>query len=202
MKSKLLFILLSLQALLAGSLSAQSITVQLTETTAAQEWQVDVLLDNAATDNLTAFQLDMLLPNGLTLETESLLPGTRIAAHTLMAGPQTGNSYSILGLSPQNVAIAGTGGTLFSFTMHADNYLETGAYVMRLNNIYFARRDGTEVQLTSVTKPFKVDSTPTGIANLNAAGANAGRAYTIDGRRADANRKGVVIVGGKKVIRR
>ena len=122
-------------------------TVQatITETRAGCNWQLDVELLNPGTTNLTAFQIDLLLPEGVTLAEGTLRPGDRTLGHTLMANTLPDGALRVVGYSPTNQAIAGNAGVIFSLTLNADVPLSVGTYNVILDNIRLSLRTGLEV---------------------------------------------------------
>lgn len=127
-------------------------TVQatITETRAGRNWELNVALLNPGTTNLTAFQMDIALPNGVALAEGTLRPGDRTLGHTLMANTLSDGALRVVGYSPANQAITGNAGVIFSLILNADVPLAVGTYRIILNNIRLSLRTGIEVTAPTV----------------------------------------------------
>ena len=127
-------------------------TVQatITETRAGRNWELNVALLNPGTTNLTAFQMDIALPNGVALAEGTLRPGDRTLGHTLMANTLSNGALRVVGYSPANQAITGNAGVIFSLILNADVPLAVGTYRIILNNIRLSLRTGIEVTAPTV----------------------------------------------------
>ena len=126
-------------------------TVQatITETRAGRNWQLNVELLNPGTTNLTAFQMDLLLPEGVALAEGTLRPGDRTLGHTLMANALPDGALRVVGYSSTNQAITGNAGVIFSLTLNADVPLAVGTYNVIFDNIRLSLRTGIEVPASS-----------------------------------------------------
>lgn len=126
-------------------------TVQatITETRAGRNWQLNVELLNPGTTNLTAFQMDLLLPEGVALAEGTLRPGDRTLGHTLMANTLPDGALRVVGYSSTNQAITGNAGVIFSLTLNADVPLAVGTYNVIFDNIRLSLRTGIEVPASS-----------------------------------------------------
>ena len=122
-------------------------TVQatITETRAGRNWELNVALLNPGTTNLTAFQMDIALPNGVALAEGTLRPGDRTLGHTLMANTLADGTLRIAGFSATNQAIAGNEGVIFSLILNAAEPLSVGSYNVPLTGILLSLRTGIEV---------------------------------------------------------
>ena len=122
-------------------------TVQatITETRAGRNWQLNVELLNPGTTNLTAFQMDLLLPQGVALAEGTLRPGDRTLGHTLMTNTLPDGALRVVGYSSTNQAITGNAGVIFSLTLNADVPLAVGTYNVIFDNIRLSLRTGIEV---------------------------------------------------------
>lgn len=137
-------------------------TVQatVTETRAGRNWQLNVELLNPGTTNLTAFQMDLLLPEGVTLAEGTLRPGDRTLGHTLMANTLPDGALRVVAYSPANQAIAGNAGEIFSLTLNADIPLAVGTYRVILDNIRLSLRTGIEVAAPNIEAVLTASEPP------------------------------------------
>ena len=127
-----------------------TVRATVTETRAGCNWQLNVELLNPGTTNLTAFQMDIILPQGLTVAEGTLRPGDRTIGHTLMANTLSDGSLRVAGYSPINQAIAGNAGVIFTLVLNAEEPLAVGTYNLLLNNIRLSLRTGIETTVPSV----------------------------------------------------
>lgn len=127
-----------------------TVLATITESRAGCNWELNVSLLNPGTTNLTAFQMDIALPNGVALAEGTLRPGDRMLGHTLMANTLADGALRVVGYSPTNQAIAGNAGVIFSLTLNADVPLSVGTYNVILDNIRLSLRTGIEVTAPTV----------------------------------------------------
>lgn len=92
------------------------------------------------TNDITAFQLDIKLPSGLTVDTNSLgeydiAMSTRVANHRLYVEPQNDGSIRVLVYSPDNSPIEGSEGDILFVTLKASNSFAKSGQVQIIENI-------------------------------------------------------------------
>ena len=137
----------ALSLLLSTSAIAQDrITASLLPTQANGEWTLELNLENPNESRYTALQLDITLPAGFTIATNSAAPSTRLPDHSL-AVSAVGSSYRVVAYSLTNAAIVGNSGSIASMTLLADATVETGTYSGALSNIMVSNRAGEEVEM-------------------------------------------------------
>lgn len=128
------------------------------ETIATGEgWQVNVQLDNK--HPYIACMMDFILPDGVTVSggEEAIAPAVRTETTHLWAGSATGtNGYRVVGYSTDNLAMADTLGTLFSFTLTADAPLEGDTFPLQAGNIRFVSTNGQEAAFSDVQTMLSV----------------------------------------------
>ena len=135
----------ALSLLLSTSAIAQDrITASLLPTQANGEWTLELNLENPNESRYTALQLDITLPAGFTIATNSAAPSTRLPDHSL-AVSTVGSTYRVVAYSLTNAAIVGNSGSIASMTLLADATVETGTYSGTLSNIMVSNRAGEEV---------------------------------------------------------
>ena len=137
----------ALSLLLSTSAIAQDrITASLLPTQANGEWTLELNLENPNESRYTALQLDITLPAGFTIATNSAAPSTRLPDHSL-AVSTVGSTYRVVAYSLTNAAIVGNSGSIASMTLLADATVETGTYSGTLSNIMVSNRAGEEVEM-------------------------------------------------------
>ena len=137
----------ALSLLLSTSAIAQDrITASLLPTQANGEWTLELNLENPNESRYTALQLDITLPAGFTIATNSAAPSTRLPDHSL-AVSAVGSTYRVVAYSLTNAAIVGNSGSIASMTLLADATVETGTYSGTLSNIMVSNRAGEEVEM-------------------------------------------------------
>lgn len=157
--------------------------------------ELTITLQNADMD-VTMVQADLTLPQGLTLTGEYVL-GNRTTErnHQLYMSGQNGQHRLMLA-SPQNALLSGTEGAVVRLTLTADDSFQSGDIV--LSNMLCA---SPTLQAARQQQAVLRLSGTDGITDISATGQAAGKnVYTLSGQRMAAPRKGVNIIGGKKVI--
>ena len=157
-------------------------------------------------DNATAyagFQMDVKLPQGLTLESAELTG--RAASHTLMTGVNPDGSIRLLGFSLDNCEIAAGSDAIILLKVKADASLNPNDS-MTISDIFFTQSNEVESVLPNVATNASV---VTAISNICADGQGV-NVYDMKGvllRRgvnpAEATQglpTGVYVINGKKVL--
>ena len=115
---------------------------------------VNVTLNNQTT--LSAFQFDILLPDGFSINEESLETLSRLPNQELGIRKISENKYRIVGFSQDNSPINGTTGAILSFQLTADSTLLSGLYSIRLFNIIFSDENGREYKLEDTAANIRI----------------------------------------------
>ena len=122
-------------------------TLALVDTQIVQGTTHEVGIELSNTAPYTAFQMDVTLPECLTLE--DVVVSNRTNNHSLQWREQADGTIRIVGYSLSNEAIGGEGGTLLNLVVRADNQLSEG--VVEINGITFVTRDIVTHQLDRAT---------------------------------------------------
>ncbi len=159
-----------------------------------------------ALDNATAyagFQMDVALPQGLTLESAELTG--RAASHTLMTGVNPDGSTRLLGFSLDNAEIAAGNDAIILLKVKANASLSSTDNIT-ISDIFFTRANEVESVLPDVTTNATVVTAITHIA-ADGEGVNV---YDMKGvllrqgvNPAQATQglpTGVYVINGKKVL--
>ncbi|EJW96455.1 secreted protein [gut metagenome] len=149
LKIGLLLLYLALATTLQAAIK-DTLAVHLVETSAGKTWQVEIALENRLNNNLTAFQMDLHLPEGFDFDEQSWTTATRLLGHTTALAFQKERQLRVLAYSPTNVAIPGNTGTLFRFALHKRPNVPQGDYALTIDSVFFSKRDGTELILPEV----------------------------------------------------
>lgn len=146
----LIYPLLLLVGLCAHTLPAtadtsqpSTVSLSLTETLQATEWSLSVALENPTDSNLTAFQMDINLPTGLSLTAGTPTASVRLPDHQIMLSTVDGHTLRIVAFSPSATAIPLTTGELFTINLTSATPVAAGDYTVTATDITLSSRDGT-----------------------------------------------------------
>jgi hypothetical protein len=136
-------------------------------------------------NDYSAFQLDVVLPQGMHVVGESL-SDARTDTHSITTGSVNGN-FRIVAATIINRAFKGNDGELLYIDVETDSNYRGGS--VRFDNAIFAMRNGE-------TRLFQVNGEATGIMERmsNMAGAAKEKVYNMGGRMMDAMKKGINII--------
>ena len=131
--------------------NAESETIELAignfNMSAGSSYEVAVMLDNSM--ELTAFQLDIVLPEGLSIQKTNgvydIALTSRKANHIIQSADMIGNSMRVLAYSASSKSFADNNGELFTFTVVADNGFKCGDIAVK--NIVFSQKNMTAHKL-------------------------------------------------------
>lgn len=126
------------------SLAQDHMTATVSPTSNTGEWALELNIENPEEDNLTAFQLDLVLPNGFSVVENSAQGSSRLPDHTVMVNKHPSKIYKVVAYSLNNAAILGNSGCVATLTITVDAMVESGTYTAELNNIYISDRKGNE----------------------------------------------------------
>ena len=146
----LIYPLLLLVGLCAHTLPAtadtsqpSTVSLSLTETLQATEWSLRIALENPTDSNLTAFQMDINLPTGLSLTAGTPTASVRLPDHQIMLSTVDGHTLRIVAFSPSATAIPLTTGELFTINLTSATPVAAGDYTVTATDITLSSRDGT-----------------------------------------------------------
>lgn len=129
--------------------------------TAGETKTIAVELNNAAA--FTAFQMDVQLPNGLTLVQQDDAPGVvlneqRAGSSFVLTASNVADATRVVVYSSNNTAISGSNGTLFTMTVVASTALQEGTAEVKLTNVFFSDAEGKETELANATATATIAS--------------------------------------------
>ena len=162
----------------------------------------EMLIDlNNANDEVTLVQFDMKLPAGLSIkkvggEYDFDIAGrTTWRKHTLDAN-ETEGAVRFLMYSSNSTAIDGTSGAIISVKLVADsNFRQAGSKIV-LSNILLVSPNEKDTKPVDYT--YSLDGT--GIKMVTADDGQQTPIFSLSGQRLEKPRKGINIIGGKKVV--
>lgn len=171
MKRYLLFVVLGVVAL---CVSAQDrFYIEDFSITPGETSTISILLDNEAA--YTAFQIDITMPNGLTVEQEDGdyifdLTSRKARDHNIGSQLQPDGTIRVISYSPGVKPYSGNSGALVTFDVTASEDF-TGPAVIAMRNILFTTEAGVEIpfgdEVCTVTRRFKGDVNDDGIVDIN-----------------------------------
>lgn len=158
MRKFLLTILMS--ALFSGSVFADNLSVGTIQLTAGTSTEVSISLNNSK--QYAAFQLDMVLPNGVSVASSNnglaVSLTNRKSDHQLRAAKIADNTYRVLAYSPTNATITGTEGALLNITLSADEGLADGDKTGKVENLIYSETDAIAKTIDDMTFTIQVKS--------------------------------------------
>ena len=149
-------------------------------------------------DEITLVQFDLRLPAGLSLKQTGgeydfdIAGRTTWRKHSLDANAQSDGSIRFLLASSSNSVLNGTEGAIIKMTLIANNSYNNGSIMLK--NILLVTPDEKEI------KPADVVFTPTGLHGIYTDSPMDSAVFSLSGQRIAAPKKGINIVGGKKVV--
>lgn len=159
---------------------------------------VPILINNNV-NAFSAFQMDMNLPEGISVNNISLAKERATSKHALDTAYMKG-SFRILAYSTSNRIFDGTEGTVAYITLVADKSLAEGEYKIDIDEIELSE-SGNSIKPSKASATMYV-SGATAIDNVNS-GTMRTVMYDLSGRKINtsANRlpAGMYIINGKKV---
>lgn len=169
----------------AESTDGVSITVESEETTIfGKKVRVAVNVDNTA--DYVGYQMDIKLPEGMTLAGENLTE--RANGHELMSADIAGGWHRVLVSTMENNAFAGTSGAMLYLDVEVSGDFKGGD--VELGNVMFTDATGRVYKMKAA-----VGDRPTGITDITAPTVKE-RIYSVGGQVMKAVKKGVNIIVG------
>ena len=124
------------------------------------QWELTIQLNNP-NNEYSGFQIDFQLPNGITLNAESVAATARTANITMQASVATNGLPRIVGYADKRTnSITGTNGTLFTVKLDMTDVLPEDDYEIVAKNVRFTTADGAEDVLPNATCVMTVDNIP------------------------------------------
>ena len=196
----------------SGSLSRRNVpvssgqsTLSISDFSIAQGEKKTICVDlSNAGDSFTGCQFDLYLPKGLSIVYEdgyALVDiGSRSNArkHTVSTATQADGSTRIVCYSNNNSTFSGEEGDILTITLQASADATLGNSILSMKNITLSRPDVTGISLDESTTMITIMD-KSGITDIMHSAESSVR-YSISGQRLDAPKRGINIVGGRKVV--
>lgn len=123
------------------------------------QWVMDVTLTNSTP--YSGFQIDFVLPNGVSADVSSLTKTTRLNNLTTQANTLSSANLRVTGYAAtKGRTTVGSTGNIFSVTLNADTPLPVGTYEVKAKNVRFST-DSQEYLLAGATATFEVSESAT-----------------------------------------
>ena len=146
------------------------------------------------TRDYTAFQFDLWLPADMDLM-QVLLNDARRQGHQLLYNKMGDGHYRVVALSTSGNVFNGTSGELLSITL--DDFVTDD---VRIDNIHFVTARGIDVPFEAIGVNYVNDGVTTDIRSVDSNNTIIQPVYNLNGQRLAAPRKGLNIIGGKKIV--
>ena len=162
---KTIYIFSVLFLLCAGALKGQAentLTAVVTPTD-GQHFTVDLELSN--TDAFISFQADLVLPEGVTLQENSLQTTARLSGLTVEASMVSSNRVRVVGYSNTNTKITAGSGKMLSLVLVTREDVELNSAALTLRNLLFTKANYEEVTLMGSTVDLVAGETVEGDLN-------------------------------------
>ena len=146
-------------------------TLAITDTQVLCGRQVVLSVSMNNTEDITALQLDLTLPAGVSIATNSkgkyiVAKTERCADHTLSASkPGEANVYKVLLYSTEVESITGNEGAVINVTLEAAEDMEAGEYEVRISNINLTTTAEKKITPADATCVLTVRNSIPGDAN-------------------------------------
>ena len=111
--------------------------------------KVNIILNNES-EHATAFQLDLVLPKGITVSKDNSgkllasLNANRAKSHQIYSAEVGANTYRILAYSTSNKVISGTKDYLVQLDLAVDKDIVPGTKTIGLKSMLLVDADGTQ----------------------------------------------------------
>ena len=148
---------------LVGRMYADNMTVVDVNLKPGESKTASINLENP-TKKYTAFQFDLVLPEGVTVELKNngkpkiSLNEDRIDDHTLTVQDLGSGSYRLLCFSMSNAELYGTSGALITLTLHAAENASSGAKAGSIKSQVFTEASGDQVKWNDFSFTVSVEA--------------------------------------------
>ena len=194
MKRRILQTIVALLAI-AGGATAQTLSVASVETT--KGGQAELVVSASGMTGVTALQFNLALPQGITLNESAITKGEAASGHTLSV--QTMDSGDRLVVLYHTDLESVSNGTLLRLPITVGQ--QTGSFSGSLYTIRTASTDLVSHKCNDAAFTVKVKEDATSIVNVNTTQTDSKTVYDMSGRRVANPKKGIYIVGGKKMVK-
>ena len=158
-------LLIAFVAILSATLSASADNIEVKDITLKQGETATSDIELLNPDkSYTAFQLDLMLPEGITATTNDegdyiITNGSRLSSnHTIGVSPIEGG-IRLVCVSPLSEAFSGNSGSLFTIEVKADASIQAKDYQATVTGVVFTRTDDRDIEMDDAEFTISVEST-------------------------------------------
>ena len=194
MKQRILQTIVALLAIVSSA-TAQTLSIASVEAKAGE--QAELVVSGSGMTDVTALQFNLALPQGITLNESAITKGEAASGHTLSV--QTMDSGDRLVVLYHTDLESVSNGTLLRLPITVGQ--QTGSFSGSLYTIRTASTDLVSHKCNDAAFTVKVKEDATSIVNVNTTQTDSKTVYDMSGRRVANPKKGIYIVGGKKMVK-
>ena len=149
------FFVIMVMLLMIGTMNADNLSVPNLSLAASESKGLDIELVNP-TKLYTAFQFDMVLPEGVSIAKDSnskyyvTLSSRKSGSHTITVDLVKGNTYRLISYSGSNETFGGNSGTLLTVPLVAATDINDGVKIASITNQIFTDPDGIQSKWSNV----------------------------------------------------
>ena len=162
---KTIYIFSVLFLLCAGALKGQAENTLTAVVTPTDGQHFTVELGLANTDAFISFQADLVLPEGVTLQENSLQTTARLSGLTVEASMVSSNRVRVVGYSNTNTKITSGSGKMLSLVLVTREDVELNSAALTLRNLLFTKDNYEEIILMGSTVDLVTGETVEGDLN-------------------------------------
>ena len=162
---KTIYIFSVLFLLCAGALKGQAENTLTAVVTPTDGQHFTVELGLANTDAFISFQADLVLPEGVTLQENSLQTTARLSGLTVEASKVSSNRVRVVGYSNTNTKITAGSGKMLSLVLVTREDVELNSAALTLRNLLFTKANYEEIILMGSTVDLVTGETVEGDLN-------------------------------------
>ncbi len=152
---------------LANTMTAQDITIVPGKT-------ATLYLDMTNSDEITSFQFDIMLPEGLSIPVDEYgdpviaLTNRTTNTHQILSKYQDNGALRVAAYSSKSRPFRGNEGALVEIELIADENMTEGTYNIDFSTVYLIKPDGTQFDVPDFSKSFTIESS--GIKDIDNTG--------------------------------
>ncbi len=139
-------------------------TITLQELTIQPGGTATLLVDMTNDIDITAFQFDIMLPEGLSIPTDEYgdpliaLTSRGTNTHMVVSAYQENGALRVGAYSSKSRPFKGNSGTLLEITLEANAAIECGTYNIDMSTIYIVKPDGTQLDIDNFSHSVVIET--------------------------------------------